>query len=209
MTKLLVLVPLALGACADLYLPRPQTPARVIPEVPIEPAPPVADQGRISFDVVDGPARVEEVLATETFRGQYVSAVAERTRHVCDTPCASNLPFGTYKLRFSTKDGLRVSEENVVIGKHPTVYRYATGSNQMPVGKVWGTAGLIVAGIAAGGIALGGYATGNTGLGHAFLAIGFGFEIGGIALFQTARRWRQHGAPEQWTPSSGDIYTVR
>jgi hypothetical protein len=96
-----------------------------------------------------------------------------------------------------------------VIGRNPTVYRYATGKNKMPTGKIVGTAGLIVAGLAAGGVAIGGYATGNGGLGNAMLLLSVGFDIGGIALFQTARTWRQHGAAEQWTPETGDVFTLR
>jgi hypothetical protein len=210
MTHSYLLAFVALGsACTDKYLPTPETPARVLPALPVEPGPAAEGQGRIALDVVDGPSTVEEILATESWKGTYVAGSAERTRHLCDTPCVLNLPYGTYNMRFTLKDGSRHSEENVVIGARPSVYRYATGSNNMPMGKVWGVVGLIVAGVAAGGISIGELAVGNGGAGKAFMVLGVGLDLGGILLFQTARRWRQHGAAQQWTPETGEVYTLR
>jgi hypothetical protein len=153
----------------------------------MDPPPAQDGKGRIAFDVVDGPSRVEAVLEQGRYDGQYVHGTWESATHVCNTPCVVNLPYGTYKMRFSTEDGTRRSEENVVVGASPTVYRYAAGIQQAPTGRVAGTAAPIVAAALAGGLVIGGAASDNSDLTTAGLLLHFGFDIAAVAVWQKAR----------------------
>lgn len=110
-----------------------------MPAVDLASMPAVPNQGQVVLDTVDGPASVIEVLATETWSGQYVSAYGERTAPVCVTPCIANLPYGARTLRFISRvDRERVSTESVVVTTNPTVHRYNVGRIRTHVGGMVG-----------------------------------------------------------------------
>lgn len=130
---------LMVAACGPKIYPAVPAPEKTMPAVDLASMPPVPNQGQVVLDTADGPATVVEVLATETWSGQYTSAYGERTAPVCITPCIANLPYGPRTLRFSSRvDPERVSTESVVVTSNPTVHRYNIGRVRTHVGGMIG-----------------------------------------------------------------------
>jgi hypothetical protein len=51
----------------------------------------------------------------------------EKTKHVCVTPCAVNLPLGSHALRFASQSSDHTGIFSVDVGSKPTVFRTELG----------------------------------------------------------------------------------
>ncbi len=213
-----------LGGCATRYLPPPQTPARVVPEVAAAPPPPTAGEGRVTLASTAGRARVE-LITQRTQIEPYTSGfglaprgssgLALQTQYtlrpLCLTPCAVNLPLGTHELLFSdVNPGTgRTSTAFVDVGATPSVLRHTLGRQTTSVG---GLVGSIVMGGLGAALSLAGtmlllvhddadarhdsldVAGGIT------LGVGAGLGVGALLLGLASRPTVQPGASTQWTP---------
>jgi hypothetical protein len=131
-TAILMIVCFGQAACVR-NLPPPPAPAQELPK-PVSNVPPELEgKSRVVIDVTNGPARVDEVLATAQSeatdgRHTYVS-YGEITRPVClTTPCAVNLDYGQHNLRLvsTNKDDVG-SVGTVDVGQSDSVFRHTMG----------------------------------------------------------------------------------
>ena len=103
---------LTLASACMKYLPAPASPEKIVPKVELVPLEP--GSGRVLFEVVDCPARVDEITAkfstnTGAIAVASTGAVAvgsssssgENTKFICITPCAASLPIGHHEFRFT------------------------------------------------------------------------------------------------------------
>ncbi len=198
----------SISACTVKMVPPPQTPAQQLPSLPVEPPPPVQDQGQVALEAVGGPARVEVILATEQWSGTYVAGSSVRTAPVCVTPCVANLPYGSHELRFqSLKDPSLMSTDVVTVATKPSVFRYQIGRTETHIGKSLGGIMLFSFGIvgAATGLSLAAADIGGgpmIGVG----LLGLGVSVVGGLLWNAGRTEVQPGAGTQWTPVDGIIH---
>jgi hypothetical protein len=202
---LLVFVTSSTG-CMIKHLPTPPTPERRLPVLATAPPPAVDGMGQVAIDTVDGPARVEAIVAEETWSGTYTTGTSTRTVPVCTSPCVANLPYGAVKLSFvDLRDPGHNSTDMITVGAQPSVYRHQIGDNTRHMGRAvlgmlldigGGVTGLVGLGLMAGGDSIGtGMAIGGA------IALAVGLLVGRHTLIE------QSGAGVQWTPDDGVVST--
>jgi hypothetical protein len=132
-TAVLMLVCFGQAACVR-NIPPPPAPAQELPKPVANVPPEVEGKARVVIDVTNGPAAVEEVMATAEStatdgRHTYV-AYGEVTRPVClTTPCAVNLDYGQHNLRLLSKTDDHVGSVGTVdVGQSDSVFRHTMGS---------------------------------------------------------------------------------
>lgn len=200
-------------------LPPVAAPPRELPEMRTDVPEPAPGEGRVALDVVDGPARVDEVVARSSSRASAVAvssagtvavgdAVAEgaTTAHVCTTPCLVNLPHGTHELIFTLPSG-RADTASVMVGTRPTAYRRVLAIREQPLGRGEALAGfsMMMGGLAFAGIGFGIgplFVSGNSsGLGVGLLVLGgVGVVLAaiGIPLLALHPADQREGAGVEW-----------
>src|SRR5437773_8273808 len=132
---------LAVNGCSAHILPAPQVPEKKVPELAMPAEPPEEDEGQVIVDTTNGPATVQVELL-----GMWKHPLC------ATTPCAANLPIGTYNLIFKGRnDPALESTEIVQVGRAPSVLRHTMGSARYSSGMYQG--GVLVA-IVGGSLAI-------------------------------------------------------
>jgi hypothetical protein len=187
------------GCSVVIRVPPPATPDKIIPEVINKADPPHEGQGTVIIDATNGPAQVEVVVSALTV-GATTSAL---TKTLCaTTPCAVNLPYGSYDLVFGgKKDEELASTDAVQIGRTPSVFRHTMGSVRSSPGLLVGGMSLVVLGSIAAltGALL--VTTPEAGTADwATLGVGVGATAVGAVMTYYGRTKVQPGSSVQWTP---------
>lgn len=189
---------------------RPHAPARIVPDVSLGTTSPAPDRGRAILDVVDGPARVWEVVADYPGNHPHDPLAGALLRRVCTSPCVVDLPHGVHRLAFTrVADRRRRPRDTslVYIGPGTTVYRRALGRPPRTF------TGLTIGGIVLAGISGAGVGAGLLGwsLGRAFgdeemetsMAIVLGASMGplvaGILMIAVGKDDGAEGVDVQWS----------
>jgi len=111
-------------------LPPPPLPEKIVPKLPDMP-PGEPGKGRVIFDAVDGPARVELVTGfrrtTATADTVTAYGISVFTEVLCNTPCFADLPYGTRDIKFVQQSTGREELWLVEFRKKPSVYRLDFG----------------------------------------------------------------------------------
>ena len=224
-------VALSVGSVGCVHnLPPPPMPERtaIAPDV-VPTTPPPAGDGRLVVDAVGEHAKVSEVteITTRTnpmYGGKsswFAAPQLERkTRPLCITPCAIDLPTGWHSLVFeSANDPTRTSTADVTVSTHPIEVRHALGHDKpMTGGYVGGLAmlipagGLVLMGTIATAIGASAKDPGPTTtasskgdarvflpIGLVLLGVGAALGIGGAVLIANNAPERQPGSTAQWT----------
>jgi hypothetical protein len=187
---------LAVNGCGVNRLPAPQIPEKVMPQLAMEAEPPEADEGTVVIDTTNGPATVVVSLWGSTLATHPICAT---------TPCAANLPYGTYTLIFRGRnDPAQESSEIVQVGHAPSVFRHTMGTTRASYGLYTGgfltlVMGALVAGFGLLGLAdSSGFVSKNT----AYVATGIGAAatIGGGLMMYYGRPEITPGSSIQWAP---------
>jgi hypothetical protein len=216
------LMVLGTGCFSPQQLPARSQPARELPQIAIEPAPPPAGTGRVVLDSVDGPATVEEVVGeTSGYAHGYDAfayASATSTKPICTTPCVVDLLPGNHQLIFHTVGEKTSYVATVVAGARPSVYRLAPTRTTGPTGRVLvgGLDGLALAALMLAPTLLvvsaipsatkEGRSDEVRSAGTA-LAVGGGILLGiGIAIDFAGRGTITPGSAIQWEPHEGTTY---
>lgn len=219
-----VLCAVTLQACATRYLPAPETPARVVPQVGYAPPAPREGEGQVTFDSVGERARVERV----TSRTQNVNLSAGLTlgrrgtntltptvqyslAPLCETPCTANLPLGAHEVMFSAVDpsSSRASTVFVQSEPTPTIVRHAMGMQTSNVGGLIGT--ILLASFAVSAVIVGGTLAllhdpddartdGLDTAGFVTMGVGVALGVGAVSLGLASRPEYQPGSTVQWSP---------
>jgi hypothetical protein len=219
-TAVLMIVCFGQAACVR-NLPPPPAPAQELPKPVANVPPDVEGKSRVVIDVTNGPARVDEVMATAQSeatdgRHTYVS-YGEITRPVClTTPCAVNLEYGQHNLRLvsTNKDDVG-SVGTVDVGQSDSVFRHTMGQQSTGgavhalgttstilglTGAILGGSFLLVGAISSGsnpdGTSSGG---GITTAGEVTLGIGVGLLALGIGMMIASPPTSQEGASTQFS----------
>ena len=135
-------------------LPRAEAPAPSVPSLEGIEAP-EAGHGRIVVDIVEGPAAVyrlgQRTVAIDDGKDVHVSATFPTREHLCDAPCAIDLPFGRYRLGFPIRGHrLRLESEVLEFGPTPFLYRRSLGTYEAAgAGKILGILGATFGGMSA------------------------------------------------------------
>lgn len=131
-TAAVMLICFGQAACVR-NLPPPPAPAQDMPKAVSNVPPDIEGKSRVVIDVTNGPAQVDEVLATAQSaatdgRHTYVS-YGEITRPVClTTPCTVNLDYGQHNLRLVSKTSDQVGSVGTVdVGQSDSVFRHTMG----------------------------------------------------------------------------------
>jgi hypothetical protein len=158
-TAVVMLICFGQAACVR-NLPPPPAPSQEMPKDVANVPPEVEGKSRVVIDVTNGPARVDEVLATAQSaatdgRHTYVS-YGEITRPVClTTPCAVSLDYGQHNLRLVSTTSYQVGSVGTVdVGQNDSVFRHTMGE-QSSGGAVHGL-GATAAVLGGVGVILGG-----------------------------------------------------
>lgn len=215
----------ALAMGCTRILPPPAAPERVLPAMRTDVPDPAAGEGRVALDVVEGPARVDEVLARSSASSSGVAvssggavvvgsgyAEGTSTRHVCTTPCLVNLPFGTHELSFTLENG-RTDTASVMVGTRPSAHRRTLALADEPLGRPEAVAGFALT-VAGGSFAVLGFGLGplfflsdSDGAGIGFLvggAVGLVLFAIGIPLMALNPADQREGASVEWYLDDGD-----
>ena len=110
----------AINGCGAHVLPAPNVPDKTIPAL-VQPAdPPDEGEGQVIIDTTNGPASVQVSLFGST----------SWTHPICaTTPCAANLPYGTYNLIFRGRNDPTLESKDILqVGRAPSVFRHTMGS---------------------------------------------------------------------------------
>jgi hypothetical protein len=186
---------LAVNGCA-VHLPPPQVPDKTVPQLANPADPPSQGEGQIVIDTTNGPANVQVSLLTvgsTTF-----------THPLCaTTPCAANLPYGTYNLVFQGRNDPDLqSGDTVQIGHSGTVFRHTMGKTRMSYGLYFGgilavVVGVVIAGTAA--LSLGDSYTSKSTT-YTELAVGAALTGGGAIMMYAGRPEITPSSSVQWAP---------
>ena len=186
---------LAINGCSAHILPAPQVPEKKVPDLAMPAEPPEEDEGQIVVDTTNGPATVQVQLL-----GMWKHPLC------ATTPCAANLPIGTYNLIFKGRnDPALESTEIVQVGRAPSVLRHTMGSTRYSTGMY--TGGLLVA-ITGASLALTALlvmsAGGKSALSGTpgYVALGLGAAATGVGAWMMleGRPEITPGSSVQWTP---------
>ena len=187
---------LAVNGCGVNRLPPPQVPDKVVPQLATEGDPPEKDEGTVVIDTTNGPATVGVSLWGST----------SMTHPVCaTTPCAANLPYGTYTLIFHGRnDPDQESSEIVQVGRAPSILRHTMGSTHASYGLYSGGFVTLVIGVLVAGFGLIGLAdsSGFVSKNSAYIMTGVGAAatIGGGLMMYYGRPEVTPGSSIQWAP---------
>ena len=127
---LLVLIASALMACSNVVvLPPRHAPPQAMPAIAMPATPVPEGHGRVVIDTSDGPM---DVVAQTT--ASFTSNVPPRSGFLCRTPCAVDLPLGSYTLYFSglSADAARGDVARLEVRPGINVLRRAPGKYQTP-----------------------------------------------------------------------------
>lgn len=205
MISLMTASAVALGCSTRVHAIR-TTPERVAPQVSLEPGEPQQGEGRVTIDVVDGPADVGLVRAQSTgvAWSTYSTAVSfgENVMPVCTSPCVANLPYGNYRIKTSVLSDSSIGDSAgvLVVGQNPSVWRRAPTITKSRPGLYWGGFIMVTTGLALGPMLLGfgaadyGATGGLLGTGAVFTAMG----LAGIPMMLKGRTEQWPGAQVQW-----------
>ena len=187
----------ALAACSSVVvLPPRHAPPQAMPAVAMPATPIPEGHGRVVLDTSDGPM---DVVAQTT--ASFTSTVAPRSGFLCRTPCAVDLPLGSYTLYFSglATDSARGDVAPLEVREGLNVLRRAPGKYQTPDEPSLGAITLVVVGITAlsTGIAVAAISDEPV-AGIAVATVGVGLGAGGIALMPARRAEQQEGATTTW-----------
>ncbi|MEO9232449.1 MAG: hypothetical protein ABI421_03860 [Polyangiaceae bacterium] len=223
-TAILMLVCFGQAACVR-NLPPPPAPAQELPKPVANVPPDVEGKGRVVIDVTNGPAEVDEVLATAQSeatdgRHTYVS-YGEVTRPIClTTPCAVNFEFGQHNLRLVSKSDDHVGSVGTVdVGQNDSVFRHTMGTQSTGgvahslgvTSTILGLTGAILGGslLFVGAVSSSSQAnadgttsssgSGLTGAGAVTLGIGAGLLALGIGLMVASPPTIQEGSSTQFS----------
>lgn len=216
----------------------PETPAALRPRIPVLPPPPIAGQGRVAIEVVDGPTAVQwlkgvrwtreyyTTYRTETRGNQTVTISTTHSYNVavpdyqplCTTPCLADLPLGHRTLRFvPIENGVLNEMQNdfadVTFEARPGVYRRVLSrirvNAEWYLGKLAFAAGLLAT--AAGPIIMIGGDPEKVDV----VPIGLAVTVGGAALtalgIWAMFRYQTDlwpGVGVEWHPDDGAIMEV-
>jgi hypothetical protein len=189
---------LAVNGCI-VHLPPPQVPEKTVPQVANPAESPSQGEGQIVIDTTNGPANVQVSLlqvGNATF-----------THPLCaTTPCAANLPYGTYNLIFQGKndDGLG-SQDTIQIGRNPSVFRHTMGSTRMSYGLYFGGMLAVVLGVVWASVALVqlGDSYSDKNATYRDLGIGGALTVGGAVMMYVGRPQITPSSSVQWAPEGG------
>jgi|SRR4051812_30741418 hypothetical protein len=185
---------LAVNGCGAHVMPPPQVPEKTVPQLAMPGEPPEADEGQVVIDTTNGPATVQ------------VSLLGMWTHPLCaTTPCAANLPLGTFNLIFKGRtDPALQSSEIVQVGRAPSILRHTMGSARTSPGLYLGGMGLLIAGIVVGGIGLMalGDSSGFIPKNSAYVSLGVGAAAMGVGgwMMLEGRPEITPGSSVQWAP---------
>jgi len=133
---------LALNGCSARIMPAPKVPDKTVPQLAQPADPPESGEGTVVIDTTNGPATVGVSLFGST----------SLTAPICaTTPCAANLPYGTYNLVFKGRNDPTLESKDVLqVGRSPSVMRHTMGSAHWSYGMYIGgviavTTGLSIA----------------------------------------------------------------
>lgn len=172
-----------------------------LPDAPRAPGP---DEGLLTVDTPEGPARVA-LSEGDDEAGEGVA---------CETPCTLVLPRGRRILRLSLRASPRTrwSLATAQVGERPSVLRHTLGRSESPHGAqgaavLLGSAG-VVAGIVGVALTSVGAAEGSTRVagreaytdGLVVLGVGAALGLAAWIVGAAGRQTRQPGASVQWTP---------
>lgn len=209
--NLLVALLILGSSCARQYAER-TTPDRVAPHVILEPGEPQEGQGRVTIDVVDGPADVA-VVASEgvdfiwSARGS-ATAWGQTVAPVCTSPCAANLPFGSYRIKTSVLSDPSIGDDDgiLIVEEQPTTWRRAPTITKKRTGLLVGGVTMTILGLVIGpGLLVVGAKEANSsdpllnsgvlfGTGAAFTVMG----LAGIPMILKGRTEIWPGTQVQW-----------
>jgi hypothetical protein len=186
---------LAVNGCGAHIMPAPQVPEKKVPEVAMPAEPPEEDEGQIVVDTTNGPATVQ------------VQLLGMWTHPLCAaTPCAANLPIGTYNLIFKGRnDPALESTEIVQVGRAPSVLRHTMGSARYSSGMYTGGILAVAAGLSlvfVGLLSAGSSDNSALSGGKGYAAIGIGAAATGLGawMMMSGRPEITPGSSVQWAP---------
>ncbi len=183
----------AAGGCGVRTLPAPQTPDKTVPRLAGAAEPPDEGESQVIIDTTNGPATVQ------------VSVPGLVTLPACaTTPCAVNLPYGTFRLDFRGRDDLQLhSSDAVQVGRSPSVFRHTMGSTRQSSALYIGGA----LGLAVGAVLVGGGLLGLSDSSYMSSGAAIGLLAGGAVVTGTGVWMAYYGRPEitpgssvQWVP---------
>jgi hypothetical protein len=184
---------LAVNGCGVRVMPAPQVPEKTVPQLATPVDPPEQDETQIVIDTTNGPAIVQLQLL-----GMW-------THPLCaTTPCAANLPHGTYNLIFQGRNDPALQSQDVVqIGRAPTVFRHTMGSARVSQGLYLGGTMILIAGVMIAGFGLLGLGSdGFISKGASYASIGVGAVAtgaGGLMMY-SGRPELTPSSSVQWAP---------
>jgi hypothetical protein len=179
---------LAINGCGARVLPAPKVPDKTIPELAQPAEPPERDEGQVVIDTTNGPAAVQVTLFGNS----------AWTHPICaTTPCAANLPYGTYNVVFKGRnDPSLESKEILQVGHTPSVLRHTMGSTRMSFGLYFG--GLLAVTLGATLMLVG-----SLGLGDSYSSSSTTYATLGLGAAATgAGIWMMYAGRPEITPSS-------
>jgi len=198
-------------SCIRMLAP-PPVPFKEVPFISMKPAPQHPHMGRVVFDVTPEKASIEMVTAEEHWSGTYIVGSSKRTGFICNSPCVADLPYGSYKIRYtSLTDPEKTSTDYITVGYDDTIVRHNLGLNSR---NNFMLASTILIGVPGGILTLMGSAfavadaassNGMNGTMKMMLIVG----VPSLLLsFVTGyfSETRQEGSTIQWAPADGKIY---
>jgi hypothetical protein len=184
---------LAVNGCTARRMPPPNVPEKTVPQLAMPAEAPEADEGQVIIDTTNGPATVQ------------VSLLGTMMHPLCaTTPCAANLPYGTYNLIFRGRnDPALESSEIVQVGRAPSVLRHTMGSTHVSGGLYFGGLIAVIAGVMVGSFGLLGLGSdGFISKNSSYVSIGLGAAATGVGAWMMldGRPEVTPGSSIQWTP---------
>jgi len=184
------------GAGCLVRVAPPPTPDKVLPKLATQPEPPGEDEGQVIVDTTNGPATVTVVILG-------MGGSTALTKTVCaTTPCAVNLPIGSFDLVFSGKaDPAMASTDAVQVARAPSILRHTVGRVDSSPGLLWGGMGLATLG-GTGMLIYGILATGDLAGTSEYIGLGVSTALtaAGVVMMMMGRTKLQPGSSIQWTP---------
>jgi hypothetical protein len=193
------------SACAGepkVLAPR-EPPARNPPPVTLAAATIAVGSGRVVLHGTDGPMRIT-ARADTAFVPPGSQLQPTRTGELCTTPCAVDLPVGSYKLYMTSADGSysHGDTDTLVVREGLTYYVRAPGKFEPPqwihvLPTVILTAGLTLALAGAAMTTSDDETTQTTGM----VLLGGGIAVsigGGVLAYDASRGTQQDGATTSW-----------
>lgn len=175
-------------------MPAPKVPDKTVPELAQPTDPPEEGEGQVVLDTTNGPANVQVSLFGST----------SWTHPICaTTPCATNLPYGTYNLIFRGRNDPALESKDVLqVGRAPSILRHTMGSTRSSYGTYMG--GVIAATIGLS-LALVGFLllddpTRSNSTGYAMLGVGGAATAGGVWMMYSGRPEITPSSSVQWAP---------